>query len=650
MTSINPDIGKRLIQRAIQIIDHRQEPTPLIFILMNLYKNLSPSEIKSITVSKIISEFKKSGRLQETQEYKDTPLWRKWTLKNKNFDKKNSLETKIKNELEEILLYENQTTNFFIQHILSKFKGELIVSAQRIKRLLDNIAEKSPKTGIYQLTKNKNIIANRKRTEIMNNLVKLGGQYKFKSFNTKKPLDTCYKDLDSEIKKIIPKSNRRLNEAVLFWCKNNKPFIMFYITLTGNEPDSVLTDVSKKLTTIEGFQKIMIFPEKFEKSFKKMEEHWDYILLEDIERLMYEKGITDKISKPEKEEHHEKKKRVYAKVVDNIPYKVGSELKYFRLVLEEPHIQQNAEPGQFINILCPTINTKEEKLVFDTEETYLRNLRNKGKVEQIKPLLRRPISIHRIYYEAFDPKTLKGKRHLPPEINLRGGVRNRFDILVKVVGIGTKALSEVKKGDRLDIIGPLGKPIIINPSLKKALLVAGGIGIAPLYALAEKLRWNNIEVVLFLGTYSEEDLGVLNYNFHTDTGYVMDKIEAKRFSDEFKEMGIKVSICTLKKSQKGFTEGTVDSIFKTYLNEKKNSLEDTEVFTCGPKEMMKEIVNISEEFNLSHQVLLEEIMGCGLGVCLSCVCPTKNNNEIEYKRICTEGPTFDAKTIAWDRY
>lgn len=653
MTLIDSDLNKRLIQRAIEIIEKRQESTPLIFILMNLYEKLTPSEIKALSVHNIIEEFNKSGRLQGTTEYKENPLWQKWTLKNVKFNRKRALETIIRNELEELLLYENETTNFYIQHILSTFKGDLIVSARRVKRLLEEIAKPNEKTGSWQLSKNKEKrIADRKRTELNKNLAQLGRKYKFYSLNVKKKLDLQYNKLSLDIKKFIPKTSKRLGESVLFWLRNNKPVIMYYITLTDRPPDINIKKISKTLANnIKGFQKIMIFPSKFEKYFKKMEEHWDYILLEDIERLMYEEKIIDKIPrlKYKKEEHRKLKKRVMAKVVENISYEVGSERKYFRLVLEEPHIQLNAGPGQFINIICPSDNSGKKHLIFDTEETYMKYLKEKKELYQSKPLLRRPISIHRIYYEGFDPKTLKGKRQLPPEINqyLEGGIRNRFDILVKIVGKGTKALSEVKKGDKLDIIGPLGRGINVNPTLKKALLVAGGIGIAPLYALAEKLRWENKNVVLFLGTFAEQDLKMLDY------GYTMGNIEARELIKEFQEMGIEVKICTQEKGYKGFVQGKVPEIFRNYIEKNignKGFLSTTEVFSCGPRAMLKEVAKMAKEFNLPHQVLLEEMMGCGLGVCLSCVCPTKNNNEIEYKRICTEGPAFNAEEIAWDEY
>ncbi|MBI4683593.1 MAG: hypothetical protein HY755_00140 [Nitrospirae bacterium] len=650
--SNNSNLNQRIIQRAAQIIEKRQEPTPLIFILMNLYEKLTPPEIKALSVHNIIEELNKSGRLQGTTEYKENPLWQKWTLKNVKFDRKRALETIIKNELEELLLYENETTNFYIKHISSTFKGDLIVSAQRVKRLLEQIAKADEKTGILELTKNKGKILHRKREETINNLAELGRKYKFHSLNVKKKIDMQYDELSLAIKKFIPRTSKRLGESVLFWLKNNKPVIMYYITLTGRKPNVDIKTVSKALSNnIVGFQKIMIFPSKFEKYFKRMKEHWDYILLENIEKVMKEKKVIDKMPrlKYTKKEHGKPKKRVMATVIKNIPYQVGSEIKYFRLVLEKPHIQQNAKPGQFINILCPSHNSVKKHLVFDTEETYKKYLKEKKELYTPKPLLRRPISIHRIYYEGFDPRTLKGKRQLPPEINqyLEGGIRNRFDILVKIVGKGTKALSEVREGDKLDIIGPLGHEININPSLKKALLVAGGIGIAPLYALAEKLRWENKNVVLFLGTFAEQDLKML------DSGYTMGNIEAKELIKEFEEMGIEVKICAQEKGYKGLFRGKVHEIFRNYIEKNKNIKDfssNTEVFSCGPKEMLKEIVKIATEFNLPHQVLLEERMGCGLGVCLSCVCPTIDNNEIKYKQICMEGPAFNAEEIAWDKY
>jgi NAD(P)H-flavin reductase/16S rRNA G966 N2-methylase RsmD len=623
--SFKNDSGNKIIKQVISLIEKRQEATPLIFILLSLYEKMTLTDIRKYSIINILSILESSNQVEKYFETHKNPLWQKWTIKKAKFNVEKSLETLVKNDLEEILLYENQVSpTDFIQFIMNKFKGDYIVSSQRVYRLLNEISKIDKGNRI--LVGEKSVVAERKREEVIKNLKKLGRQYSFEA--------------------------KAQENNVLFWNKYGKPRIMFYITLTGILPSPEIEAKSKDLKNqFPGFQRIIVRPQSLDKIFEDMTEHWDYIWLEDLEKLLFDKEIIHRFIKKIQRQTISRKRVVKATVIKNERYEVDGETRYFKLVLDEPYIQNNAQPGQFINILCPSKNLKDEKHIFDSEKTYNTYLRKNGSPYSGKPLLRRPISIHRIYYKDFDPKSLKKERRIPEDLSkiLRSGRRDRFDVFIKVVGKGTKALSNIEEGEKLDMIGPLGKPIEVDKKLKKALLVAGGIGIAPLYALAEELRWTGRNVVLFLGTYDEKDLKILGYDFHTDQAYAMQTVDAKKLIKEFKNMGIKVVLCTMRGNIPGVKQGLVTEEFKKFLSDNRNSLKNTCVFSCGPKAMLKSVVNIVKKFKLPHKVLLEERMGCGLGACLSCVCPTKDK-PFEYKRICTEGPTFDAEEIAWNQY
>lgn len=620
---------KRIIHRVTKIIKKRQEPTPFIFLILNLYESMSSEEIKKYSTADIIKILETSDNVREYITAKDprqkNPLWQKWTFKKYPFNKTKSLETQVRSDLEEMLLYDQVSDNQYIQLIMNKFKGESLVSGTRVKRLLDEISKKTSK-GRRLNKKRIEVVADRKRAEIIKNLTKLGESY------------------------FPPFKSKVLSKSSLLWSRHLKPTIMFYITLAGKMPHRDIERESMTLRNMNSsFQRIIIRPRAWDQKFEKeMTKHWDYIWLERLEQLMHEKKIIERFIRIEKPEPINKKKVVKATILKN---ENEGDKKYFKLVLNEPYIQNTAQPGQFINILCPT-GTKRKKQVFHTEEDYITYLKN-GEPHSKKPLLRRPISIHRIYYKDFQPQSLKIDRDIPKDLLkiLRSGRRDRFDVFIKVVGEGTRILSNAKSGAKLDIIGPLGKPLKIDEKTEKALLVAGGIGIAPLYALAEELRWTGRKVILFLGAYDEHDLKILGYGFHTDDGYEMEPFDAQKLSKEFEEMGIEVVLCTISDNIPRVKKGMIPNVFAEFLSDKikKNSdyLNNTEVFSCGPKAMMKAVDKIANKFNLPHKVFLEERMGCGLGVCMSCVCKTNNNDTIEYKRICTEGPVFDTKEIAW---
>jgi len=245
---------------------------------------------------------------------------------------------------------------------------------------------------------------------------------------------------------------------------------------------------------------------------------------------------------------------------------------YWHCEFSAPQIAKKALPGQFINIRVS---------------------------DKCEPLLRRPISIHRI----------------------NGG---RVNIFYEVVGIATEILAQKKTGESLDIIGPLGNGFKYE-GVKEQIIVAGGMGVAPLIFLAEKLAKRKVQ--------------------STKAGKTKVLIGAKTKSQilcekEFKKLDCDVKIATDDGSQ-GF-KGRVTDLLKNLLPITNYQLPIT-VYACGPRPMLKEVSCISKKHNIPAQISLEEHMACGIGACFGCSVNTTEG----FKRVCKEGPVFGADEIVW---
>jgi len=222
------------------------------------------------------------------------------------------------------------------------------------------------------------------------------------------------------------------------------------------------------------------------------------------------------------------------------------------------------------------------------------------------PLLPRPMSIHSIIKDN----------------NRRIG----FTILYKVVGKGTKLLSEKRDGDKLEVIGPLGKGFDLNrlDSDCEPIIVGGGIGIAPLVFLAYDIMEKGCKPSIFLGANSQEELLGL---------------------DEFESLGVTPQIST-EDGSKGI-KGMVTDLLGSYLKSSKGVR--GEVFACGPPAMLEKVVSLAKRQGLKSQLSLERHMACGLGACLGCVVRIRNREGSQsfYQRVCVEGPVFNGEYIIW---
>jgi len=182
-------------------------------------------------------------------------------------------------------------------------------------------------------------------------------------------------------------------------------------------------------------------------------------------------------------------------------------------------------------------------------------------------------------------------------------------ILYKVVGKGTAQMGEMVPGQKLDLLTGLGNGYDLDKSGANPLLIGGGAGVPPMYALARHLLSQGKKPTVILG-------------FNT--------AEEQFYQGDFEALGVSVTVTTVDGSAgvKGFVTDAMDGMDYSY------------VYTCGPGPMLKAVYDRSVT---SGQFSFEERMGCGFGACMGCTCQTKYGN----KRICREGPVLEKEEILW---
>lgn len=251
--------------------------------------------------------------------------------------------------------------------------------------------------------------------------------------------------------------------------------------------------------------------------------------------------------------------------IQNI-YKVISNEKlcqqFWCMSFDAPDLAREVLPGQFVHIRTS---------------------------EGLEPFFRRPFSVYR--------------------------AQRYVEVFYEAKGPGTQLLAQKKKGDTLDVLGPLGTPFVMPPEgVKKVVMIAGGIGVAPMLILSDILKKRKMELVLLYGGRSRAHV------------YPM---------KEFKDNGVKIHIATDDGSVG--VKGRVSDLFeKVRFNSS-----DTFIYTCGPNPMMKAVQDFSIKNNIKGQAACEEIMACALGACLGCSIETTKG----FKTVCYDGPAFNLDEI-----
>ncbi|HTX18384.1 MAG TPA: dihydroorotate dehydrogenase electron transfer subunit [Bacteroidota bacterium] len=256
-----------------------------------------------------------------------------------------------------------------------------------------------------------------------------------------------------------------------------------------------------------------------------------------------------------------------AMILEQAPVRTVTEVgsNVFQLTFSSLAIAREALPGQFVNVKT---------------------------VDGSGPLLRRPFSISSVRDDEVS-------------------------ILFNVIGSGTKALSLMRKGEGLDVLGPLGKGTfpLDDDAYETALIVAGGLGVAPMPFLRASMPRGKKQFV-FLGARSASQVvtvGLEDAQVATDDG------------------------------SKGFHGTVVDLLRNTLVG---NDLGHPRIFACGPLPMLRSLRELSEAKNIECYVALECEMACGIGLCQGCPVESSGPGK-KYRLVCNEGPVFNALTVVF---
>jgi len=262
--------------------------------------------------------------------------------------------------------------------------------------------------------------------------------------------------------------------------------------------------------------------------------------------------------------------QIVSEILDN--RRVGD---YHVLSLTAPGVAESVQPGHFVTM---AMGGEESSMV-----------------------LRRAFAIH--------------------QVTSRGVYGGTLDVAISVQGRGTKWLSERRRHDTVNLVGPLGRPFTLPKQGVSCVLVGGGYGSAPLFLLAQTLRDRGCRVDIVVGAATEDKLfGVL---------------DLKRLAS-----GLTI---TTDDGSSGI-RGRVTDV----LNEVMDRAGADVVYACGPMPMLAEVARISTKRRVFSQCAVEESMACGIGVCMTCVLPVVGDDGVtRMVRSCVDGPVFRGDRVRW---
>ena len=225
----------------------------------------------------------------------------------------------------------------------------------------------------------------------------------------------------------------------------------------------------------------------------------------------------------------------------------------------------------------------------------------------LDPLLRRPFSIFEILRDA-------------------SGSPSGISIFNKRIGAGTSLLSRVEAGARLPVLGPLGRPFEPVDPPAEAWMIAGGVGLAPFLTLAAALAARRTSATLFYGARRAEELHCV---------------------DLFEALGVTVVLAT--EDGSGGVRGRITNPLEAALQARPLA-NPVKLYVCGPTPMMRACAALAATHGRACDVSLEQVMGCGLGGCYSCVVLARgaDGGAPHHTRTCIDGPVFDAQRVVWD--
>ncbi|HVF11751.1 MAG TPA: dihydroorotate dehydrogenase electron transfer subunit [Actinomycetota bacterium] len=220
-------------------------------------------------------------------------------------------------------------------------------------------------------------------------------------------------------------------------------------------------------------------------------------------------------------------------------------------------------------------------------------------------ILRRPFSIYRV--------------------NRRGDWAATIEVVFDIRGGGTSALASLRPHDMVDLVGPVGRPFTIPSRQHSCLLIGGGVGAVPLFFLAEELRAVDKRVDVLWGAATASRL--------------VNPIDAKRLGA--------MSSFTTDDGSEGH-KGLVTDLLPDMIERCGTEV----IYACGPHAMLAAVTKVAIKHRVPIQVATEALMGCGIGICMTCVQPiwNKDGTEVMNVRTCIDGPVFNGARVAWDAH
>jgi dihydroorotate dehydrogenase electron transfer subunit len=263
----------------------------------------------------------------------------------------------------------------------------------------------------------------------------------------------------------------------------------------------------------------------------------------------------------------------------------------FIIRFNAPHSAQNAMPGSFVHIQC----------------------------DRTIPM-RRPLSIMRVNADE-----------------------GWIEVLFKIVGDGLRALGSKKRGDVVSIIGPVGHGFVPSPDKPGTLLIGGGVGIPPMVFLAEYLKndGNHWQPLVIMGSEIPFPFQLAQSAIATPW-LAADVVSTMPLMEQWQIPARLASLAEFEGTFRGYVTDLARQWLKSLT---KDELQDVELFSCGPTPMLKAVAALSNEFDVPCQVSLEEFMACAVGGCAGCTVLVHTEDGDAMKRVCVDGPVFDATTV-----
>lgn len=219
-----------------------------------------------------------------------------------------------------------------------------------------------------------------------------------------------------------------------------------------------------------------------------------------------------------------------------------------------------------------------------------------------------------------------------------------IDVLFKSVGDGLRLLAAKQLGDSVNLLGPIGQPFQVDPARPNCLLIGGGVGIPPMVFLADKLRHDaTYQPLAILGSE-------IPFPFELQTA----ELPAAWAGDDvsscmplLEEWGITSRLCSLSDfdgTYRGFVTGLAERWLESLSADERGK---TQIYTCGPTVMLKAVAELAARYDIPCQVSLEEFMACAVGGCAGCTVEIATPEGPAMKRVCVDGPVFDAASVVW---